>query len=69
MLKVTYKDVIAQYSRYVKANYGSLRINFDRDNESPAIKDREHLRRVARTSANIEIEDGLRFSVHEELFL
>lgn len=69
LLKLTYSEVTAKYLRYTKANYGSLRNNFYRYNAIPSIKDREHQQRTARSSANIQIEDGLQVAVHQELFL
>lgn len=66
LLRVTYSDIVAQYLSYLKARYRSSSIIFA-GYAGPYIKYREHQPRAARTSANIQIEDGLEIAVHQEL--
>lgn len=52
------------------AKYEQSRIMFDSCNAGMSIKEHEQKRRTSRTfSANIQLEDGLQVSIHQELLL
>lgn len=67
--KMTYKDVVAQYLGYMKNKFGPSSIVFDGYSAGPSIKDLEHQRQAAWTSANIQIDDALQVAVYQEACL
>ena len=66
--KSTFKKIIEDYQRFVKARYGTCTIVFDGYCNKASTKDHEHERRSKTCSTfNINIESTL--SVNQQMFL
>ena len=56
--KAAYKDILLQYVRYVHAKYGQRTcIVFDGYESGPSTKDQEHLRRLGKVCADIQLSE------------
>lgn len=62
----TYKEIA---KRYVRTKYGSCCIVFDGYDQGPSIKDHEHLRRVKKRCADIQLAESMKASVDQQTFL
>ena len=67
--KATYKDIAQQYVSYVRAKYGASSIVFDGYEQGPSIKDHEHQLRVARTCADIQVNEHMEAHDNQQIFL
>ena len=67
--KATYKDITQQHVSYVRAKYGASSIIFDGYEQGPSIKDHEHQLRVARTCADIQVNEYMEAHDNQQIFL
>ena len=65
----TYKEIAENYVSYVHTKYGSCCIVFDGYDQGPSIKDHEHLRRVQKKCADIQLAESMKASVDQQTFL
>ncbi len=65
----TYKEITKHYVNYVRTKYGSCCIVFDGYDQGPSIKDHEHVRRVHKACADIQLAESMRASVDQQIFL
>ncbi len=65
----TYKEITKHYVNYVRTKYGSCCIVFDGYDQGPSIKDHEHVRRVHKACADIQLAESTRASVDQQIFL
>ena len=68
--KAAYRDILQQYVQYVHAKYGRQTcIVFDGYESGPSTKDQEHLRRLGKVSADIQLSESMEALVNQESFL
>ena len=68
--KATYKNIVMQYVEYVHAKYGQrCCIVFDGYERGPSTKDQEHLRRVGKTCADIQLSESMEALLNQQIFL
>ena len=65
----TYKETAKHYVSYVRTKYGSCCIVFDGYDQGPSINDHEHLRRLQKRCADIQLAESMTASVDQQTFL
>ena len=61
-----YGDIVCQYSSYINQKYGICTVIFD---HGLSMKDHDHMRRIGRVSANVEVSDVTIFQGKQTAFL
>ena len=67
--KMSYQEVAKQYVSYVRGKYGESCVVFDGYEQGPSIKDHEHLRRVKKVCADIQLNESMEAYKNQEVFL
>ena len=68
--KAAYKGILLQYVQYVHAKYGQRTcIVFDGYESGLSTKDQEHLRRLGKVCADIQLSESMEALVNQEAFL
>ena len=67
--KMTYQEVSKQYASYVRGKYGESCIVFDGYEQGPSLKDHEHLRRIKKVCADIQLSESMEAYKNQEVFL
>ena len=67
--KMPYQQVAKQYVSYVRGKYGESCVVFDGYEQGLSIKDHEHLRRVKKVCADIQLSESMEAYKNQEVFL
>ena len=67
--KKSYQEIAEQDVSYVRGKYGESCIVFDGYEQGPSIKDHEHLRRVKKVCADIQLSESMEAYKDQEVFL
>ena len=67
--KMTYQEVSKQYASYVRGKYGESCIVFDGYEQGPSLKNHEHLRRIKKVCADIQLSESMEAYKNQEVFL
>jgi len=67
--KMPYQQVAKQYVSYVRGKYGESCVDFDGYEQELLIKDHEHLRRVKKVCADIQLSESKEAYKNQEVFL
>lgn len=67
--KVTYRDIVNQYLKYVETHYGQSVIVFDGYGDGPSTKDHEHQRRSGKRAAFVKVSEAVAVYSHQQAFL
>ena len=67
--KVTYRDIVNQYLKYVETHYGQSVIVFDGYGDGPSTKDHEHQRRSGKRAAFVKVSEAVAVYSHQQAIL